>query len=995
MKDGNYITMSGILPPNDSLFNFILVSSYDPKGNINWTKRIYIPGKTIQPGHNNIFQAYNDSLYMTFSLYGENDKRAITTLSKSGDKGITRILNNITKDENDLPNHFISDHPDSTFLHAVSFNDTLDNIYITRYTEDFKTSSTAEIKTSTNDNKLINAHIYGFKVNADSTSMIIGRSNIKGQTNTSGLFTFLDKNLNSKFSRAYNRSGTAPKSSVRFTQMASFDKGYILGGRFINNDQIDSLDNNYEGLIVLRVDTIGRIVWSKMLDAKFKDNALTGLSANEDGEITISGTLTDTSKLKVFILKMDEDGKQEYFNTYDKSEAVLSELGTIFEDKNGGHMHMFSDQEKKSRVNLLKVDKDGKSGCEIKREDEVMKNLFLISTSLKSTRKDQILITKNNISNFEVFDKFNVPVLALPIKTFCPNEKISFLLDAKLKDAVAYKWSDGSTKDTLRVFDTKEYSVTVTMDGEYCFMLCDTAKLDRSNVPMVSLVPGDRVCEGKPFIINALVQEGRPGFTFNWSSGVSGNGPSVSASVLGNYSVTVTDQCMDSATDAITITKDIYFGPPTGIILGPNPNSVCRNGNFDLIATGLGGGGGPYTFKWNTGETTSTITKTSLGVYNVTVTDKCGLTGTAIIEVKADIYLGPPSGNIIGPNPNSICRNGEFNLIAVGSSGGGEPYTFKWNTGETSSSITNIALGIYNVTVTDKCGLTGSANIEVKNDIYLGPPTGNIIGPELKSVCKNKDFELDAFGSSGGGGPYTFKWNTGETSASITKTALGVYSITVTDKCGLTGTANYTVNQDIYFVPKPTIIPPIQNSICKGNPFDLTIAMEDETKKYIFKWSSGEDTRIITKTELGKYSVVVTDSCGQTGSAEINIKDDIYFSSVSDPMCIGWPNIFLPDTTSTGGPNPTPNPNNELNAFFGPVIICDSTSFTSIADYELMVFDRWGKVVFASNKFVDKWDGTKDKNKEQKYPPDVYVWYARYTYDGCFIERKGDVTLFR
>ncbi len=116
-------------------------------------------------------------------------------------------------------------------------------------------------------------------------------------------------------------------------------------------------------------------------------------------------------------------------------------------------------------------------------------------------------------------------------------------------------------------------------------------------------------------------------------------------------------------------------------------------------------------------------------------------------------------------------------------SGGTEPYTYLWNTGETTKDIYNLAAGTYTVTVTDDAGESET------HTIILSEPT------ELNLMVTKVDVGLstDPIGSinltvSGGTGPYTFAWTgpDGFTSNNedITDLSGGAYTVVVTDANG-------------------------------------------------------------------------------------------------------------------------------------------------------------------------------------------------------------------
>lgn len=68
----------------------------------------------------------------------------------------------------------------------------------------------------------------------------------------------------------------------------------------------------------------------------------------------------------------------------------------------------------------------------------------------------------------------------------------------------------------------------------------------------------------------------------------------------------------------------------SGLGCGASSSNTSGGGSCDGTATAIPTGGQPpYTYKWNTGETTQTITGCCAGTYTVTCTDSNGKTVTA------------------------------------------------------------------------------------------------------------------------------------------------------------------------------------------------------------------------------------------------------------------------------------------------------------------------------------------------------------------------------
>lgn len=82
----------------------------------------------------------------------------------------------------------------------------------------------------------------------------------------------------------------------------------------------------------------------------------------------------------------------------------------------------------------------------------------------------------------------------------------------------------------------------------------------------------------------------------------------------------------------------------------------------------------------------------------------------------------------------------------------------------------------------------------------------------------------------------------------------------------------------------------------------------------------------------------------------------------------------------------TPN-NDQLNDVFKPL------HFDGVSEYELVVFNRWGEILFKTNNPTEGWDGTYKGSQVQQ---DVYIYTITFKYsDGNRYNAKGNVTLIR
>jgi hypothetical protein len=118
----------------------------------------------------------------------------------------------------------------------------------------------------------------------------------------------------------------------------------------------------------------------------------------------------------------------------------------------------------------------------------------------------------------------------------------------------------------------------------------------------------------------------------------------------------------------------------------------------------LTGAGGtvPYSYLWSSGQTTSAVTDLVAGNYTVTLQDAnaCAASQTLSITEPASVLT-----NSLAVTP-PVCGNSDGTVVSV-PGGGTSPYTYSWNTGSSSSSVTGLTgapTETFIVTVTDMNG---------------------------------------------------------------------------------------------------------------------------------------------------------------------------------------------------------------------------------------------------------------------------------------------------
>ncbi len=204
-------------------------------------------------------------------------------------------------------------------------------------------------------------------------------------------------------------------------------------------------------------------------------------------------------------------------------------------------------------------------------------------------------------------------------------------------------------------------------------------------------------------------------------------------------------------------------------------NNVTCNGNNDgsIEVAGIGGTA-PYTYSWDTGETSTSITNLAPGDYSVTITDANGCFTTQNYTIIEPDVL---TVNSITQTPTS-CNGGDNGSINLTIIGGTTPYTYLWNNGETTQNLSNLTAGTYSVTVTDANGCIVTDTVEVLEPLEID---GNETVTNV-STNENDDGSI-TLNTIGGTSPYTYYWN------GITEVILATQGFETSG-----GTWNYTLD---------------------------------------------------------------------------------------------------------------------------------------------------------------------------------------------------------
>ena len=372
----------------------------------------------------------------------------------------------------------------------------------------------------------------------------------------------------------------------------------------------------------------------------------------------------------------------------------------------------------------------------------------------------------------------------------------------------------------------------------------------------------------------------------------------------------------DTAGTSVYMIADVDGPDPMLITDLASTNISCNNDNNGTISvTAIGESGSPvYELSGpvSPSNTTGIFTNLPGGSYTVTARDGGSCTST---DIRSGITINNPDliDRTIDLVTNVACNGESTGSIEITPTGGTPNYSFMW-TGPsgftaTTEDISGLAIGQYNLTITDANGCnTVFPAIEItENSLIAGT---FVITDVTCAAVGSSDGAIDAT-ISGGAVPYTYQWTGpfGFTAATedITGLRAGSYILEVTDNAGCVET----------FAPQWINSPPILTATatqvditCFGDAngsIDLTVA--GGTSPYAFAWTGPSGftatTEDISGLEAGAYNVTVTYSsiCSVPfpNIATITEPPEIQVSSVKTDISCGGLTDGIIDISVSGG----------------------------------------------------------------------------------------------
>jgi len=208
----------------------------------------------------------------------------------------------------------------------------------------------------------------------------------------------------------------------------------------------------------------------------------------------------------------------------------------------------------------------------------------------------------------------------------------------------------------------------------------------------------------------------------------------------------------------------------------------------------------------------------------------------------------------------SRCDAGTLTLQAAGAPAGG---TYAWYdqatggtalAGATGATFTTPSISTsttYYVAISAGSGCEGS-RVPVQATVGT-TPTVQVTAGGATTICPGSSVTLTASGAA------SYRWSTGATTASITVSAAGSYTVTGTSATGNCSATSAPVTVTLAPAATASITAGGPTSFCQGGSVVLTA---NGTSGSTFVWSNGATTPSITVSTTGTYTVTATTAGG-------------------------------------------------------------------------------------------------------------------------------------
>jgi gliding motility-associated-like protein len=509
---------------------------------------------------------------------------------------------------------------------------------------------------------------------------------------------------------------------------------------------------------------------------------------------------------------------------------------------------------------------------------------------------------------------------------------------------------------------------TVDLCGNPIAIMCDTFIVNITNNITVNFVIQDVTCfNTNNGSANANAVNGVAPYTYQWATTPIQMGPNANNLAAGQYTVNITDG-NGCGSQGIAIVGNVS----TPIIENTSVvNTTCGLDNGSATIN-VNGGFQPYNYQINGNPTPNQIQNLAPGTYNITVSDSVNCTINSSFTVNASAL---PDIQIITKDSNDVvCFNDSIILRAFG----GQSYKWYPNinlsdtvgyeviarpTAKTTYYVEGMIPG--GCTNIDSVTIKPNSTVDVISNILVTCPPDTITFFNSGSNLSNCNWYINGTQTS---------TICGNIDIPFIQSGFNQVSFDAQDIDGCEITSNVH-SVDIRPLPFASFYPSPSDYTTIFDPV-ISFVNNSSLSSITYEWSIGDSVfsndfdpqYFFTDTGLYEVRLVVTsvDGCKDTTYRDVYVDTDLI--------------LYIPTAF-------TPNGDGINDYFFVHGENMEEYNF------DLKIFNRWGNIVYQSDKYFEKWDGT-FRNDGNKMPFGIYSWKLELSKLGTKNQYSGTVTIY-
>jgi len=469
----------------------------------------------------------------------------------------------------------------------------------------------------------------------------------------------------------------------------------------------------------------------------------------------------------------------------------------------------------------------------------------------------------------------------------------------------------------------------------------------------------------EPAIIDVEVSGGNAPYEINWSDNMA-EGFNFELSPEENIylSGVVTDGCsIHTEPVSIQIIRQEY--DELQISLPEEVGFNCVDPVY--IEPIVNGGYGDYTFQWiQNGNILSeegvfNQVVSSEGTMTLVVEDKCAPTKNVDLELVS--LMNPIQVNL-GEDTTGLCT--EIMTIIPEVSGGFGQLSFLWkrNGNEMSSNSTYgfapNATAQIELIVRDDCDQEATDELIV----YMYNPPLRTDLPSDTAICLGERIRMHPE-PYGGYGDYNIRWNDVEIEEiSVIPGRDETHTVRIEDECG--SVIEHIINVNVHDVVADF-------EFLYSDPFNSLVNHSCTDCQYQWTFPDGSTSQ--------EFEPILSDDLLKNGRTSLFVINDIgCFDEVSKPFKPPF-SVYLPTAFTPDGDG--------LNDIF-------KAEAEYVQTFELLIYDRWGNLVFKSNDIDQGWNGDTSGGRLTSGENLIYNYiFKAVSWTGEIKQGRGVVTLLR